>query len=95
MNSSREYLDMESGSQMIVRKRLREKYCEFLRDPEGYTKRHASTEPTQSTQPSELAESTKPTQSTKSTESSEPTSFAVKHIAQVFVLLVPFLHLIF
>ena len=36
-NSNREYLEMESLSRMIIGKRLREKHCNFLKDPVGFT----------------------------------------------------------
>ena len=40
--SKREYLDMESLSRMIIKNRLRETYCSFWKDPEGFTKRQAT-----------------------------------------------------
>ena len=40
--SKREYLDMESLSRMTIKNRLRETYCNFWKDPEGFTKRQAT-----------------------------------------------------
>ena len=50
-NASREFLDMESLSRMLVGKRLREKYCSFLDDPEGFIENEdkVSTKPTSTT----------------------------------------------
>ncbi|CAB4026909.1 Hypothetical predicted protein, partial [Paramuricea clavata] len=41
-DSNEEFLDMESFSQMTVRTKLREKYCTFLNDPEGFIKKETS-----------------------------------------------------
>ena len=40
--SKREYLDMESLSRMVIKNRLRETYCNFWKDPEGFTKQATS-----------------------------------------------------
>ena len=41
-NSTRKYLDMEKQSRMVVRNRLREKYCKFLKDPEGFIRQNVA-----------------------------------------------------
>ena len=42
-NSTREYLDMESLSRMVVGSRLRETHCDFLKDPEGFINKTRAT----------------------------------------------------
>ena len=41
-NTKEEYLDIESFSQMTVRTKLREKECEFLKDPGRYLQQETS-----------------------------------------------------
>lgn len=68
---------MESLSRMIIEKRLRETYCDFWKDPEGFTKQATTSVPQQ---PSTTSITRKPTK-----------SIAVKHIAQVSLLAVAML----